>query len=203
MDATALILGILGVISSWIPFLGLILGGLAAIFGVYSYTSKHKGIAGIVLGIIAMVFGLFVLAKPNTVKDIDNNIAQSENVIEEKQEIDEETFKSECIEKTYEELARNPDNVKGSNVKVTGEVIQVMESSEKTELRINITKSDYGLYSDTIYVTYTPEAGEDKILEDDIITIWGTAEGDYSYTSIMGATVTLPKIDAKYIQINK
>ena len=56
--------------------------------------------------------------------------------------------------------------------------------------------------NDTVYVTYTPESGEDKILEDDIITIWGTAEGDCSYTSTMGATITLPLINAECIEIN-
>ena len=70
-------------------------------------------------------------------------------------------------------------------------------------LRVNIT--EYGTYStyykDTIYVTYIPEDGEDKILEDDIITIWGTSEGDYSYTSVMGSTITLPHIYAEYLEI--
>ncbi len=115
---------------------------------------------------------------------------------------EEEDFKNSCKTLTYKELARNPDNVKGTNVKLVGEVIQVMEGSSYNSIRLNITKGSYGYYSDTIYVTYTPVSGEDKILEDDIITIWGTTEGDCSYTSVMGATITLPKITAKYLQID-
>ena len=60
----------------------------------------------------------------------------------------------------------------------------------------------YEYYTDTIYVVYYPEEGEDKILEDDIITIWGTSQGDYTYTSTIGASVTLPLIFAEYVSID-
>lgn len=110
-------------------------------------------------------------------------------------------FIESCNEYTYEQIARNPDNFKGTNVKITGEVIQVMEDSTSTNLRVNITNSG-NYYTDTIYVVYHPEIGEDKILENDIITIYGTSQGDCSYTTVLGATVTLPNILAKYIIIN-
>jgi hypothetical protein len=197
MATTALVLGILGIVTCWIPYVGMILGALAAIFGFCGYITKHKGIAGLVLGILAMFFSFFFIINPSNNTSILQNNTQNEIVV------DETKYKDECIEKSYEELARNPDNVKGTKVKVTGEVIQVTEYNNKTELRVNITKEEYGYYTDTIYVTYVPKNGEDKILENDIITIYGTAKGDYSYTSIMGAKVTLPKIDADFIEINK
>lgn len=197
MATTALVLGILGIVTCWIPYVGMILGALAAIFGFCGYITKHKGIAGLVLGILAMFFSFFFIINPSNNTSILQNNTQNEIVV------DETEYKDECIEKSYEELARNPDNVKGTNVKVNGEVIQVTDYNDKIELRVNITKEEYGYYTDTIYVTYVPKAGEDKILEDDIITIYGTAQGDYSYTSIMGAKVTLPRIDAKFIEINK
>jgi len=122
-----------------------------------------------------------------------------------KEEQEKQAFISGCQTYTFEQMARNPDNFKGTNVKLTGEVVQVMEGTYSNSLRINITKkgtySTY--YTDTIYVTYTPKAGEDKILEDDIITIYGTAQGDYSYTSTLGATITLPYVNAKYIVLQK
>lgn len=115
----------------------------------------------------------------------------------------EEDFKNKCEEYTFEQLARNPDKVKGNSVKVKGKVIQVLESKNTISLRVNITKESYGYYKDTIYVTYINEAGADKILEDDIITIWGGALGDYKYTSILGAEITLPWIEAEYIELEK
>jgi hypothetical protein len=79
-----------------------------------------------------------------------------------------------------------------------------MESGDSITLRVNITKSKYGYYSDTVYVTYTRKSeNEDRILEDDIITIYGTLGGIETYISILGADVSLPKINAEYIELNK
>lgn len=126
---------------------------------------------------------------------------QKEKAEKQRKQEKEKQFKKECEEYTFEQLARNPDKVRDKKVKVTGEVIQVSEGIYTNGLRVNITKNEYDWYEDTIYVTYVPEEGKDKILEDDIITVWGTAEGEYSYTSVMGATVTLPYISAEYLEI--
>lgn len=122
-----------------------------------------------------------------------------------KKEQEESSFKASCQNYTFEQLARNPENFKGTNVKLTGEVVQVMEGLYSNSLRVNITKEGTytTYYKDTIYVNYVPKEGEDKILEEDIITIYGTAQGDYSYTSTLGATITLPFVDGKYITIEK
>lgn len=115
---------------------------------------------------------------------------------------EEENFKNQSEVLTFEQLARNPDKIKGKKVKLTGEVVQVLQGTSSVDLRINITKEDYGYYTDTIYALYIPKDGEDKILEGDNITIWGIAQGDYSYTSVIGSKVTLPFINVNYIQIN-
>lgn len=122
-----------------------------------------------------------------------------------KKEQEEKEFKDSCQTYTFEQMARNPQNFKGTNVKLTGEVVQVMTDSYSTNLRVNITKKgNYSTYyTDTIYVIYHPESGEDKILEDDIITIYGTSQGDCSYKTVMGSEVTLPNVEAKYITIQK
>ncbi len=147
----------------------------------------------------------------NNSQDTDKNFSQvlqmekNKELEEEKQKKQEEerTFKAECIQHTYEELARNPDKIKGQKVKLTGKVIQVVQGTVSTNMRINITKSNYGIYTDTIYGAYVPSADEDRILEDDIITIWGIARGEYSYKSTMGIPVTLPLININYVEINK
>lgn len=118
-------------------------------------------------------------------------------------EQEETEFKEQCEEYTYEELARNPDKIKGKKVKLTGEVIQTLQGNSSVDLRINITKSEYDFYTDTIYGVYVPEEGEDKILENDIVTIWGVAQGDYLYSSVLGSIVNLPLISINYIEIQK
>lgn len=135
---------------------------------------------------------------------------EQERIAKEKEEAErearkkeeEQNFKTEAEVLTFEQLARNPEKVKGKKVKLTGQVIQTLQSETAVDLRINITKDKYGYYSDTIYALYIPKEGEDKILEDDIITIWGTACGDYSYTSVFGSTITLPFINISYLEIN-
>jgi uncharacterized membrane protein YvbJ len=120
-------------------------------------------------------------------------------------------FKASCKTITYKKLARNPDKYKGKNYKITGQVIQVLESdswfSDTTTLRINMTATknqfaDGGvLWSDTIISAVDIPEGADKILEDDIITLWGTCEGSYQYEAITGQKITAPRIDIKYYTI--
>ncbi len=116
-------------------------------------------------------------------------------------------FKASCETIDFDTLARNPDKYKGNNYKFTGEVIQVQESawSDEVELRVDITKvtSEYidDYYTDTIYCTVEIPEGEDNILEDDIITFWGTCQGEYSYTSVLGSSVSLPEVEIKYYEI--
>lgn len=103
--------------------------------------------------------------------------------------------------KTCEEIARNPDTYLGKPAKLQGEVIQSMPEGDSYTLRVNITPGQY-YWSDTILVTYTKqEAGESNILEDDIVTMYGTLMGTYTYESVMGASITVPLLVAKYIDI--
>lgn len=119
--------------------------------------------------------------------------------------LSESEFKAQCSTIDFDTIARNPDKYKGKKYKFTGEVIQVSETSllgmTFCDLRIDVTQGEYG-WEDTIYATVTIKEGEDRILEDDIITIWGTCEGNYTYTSVMGASISLPKIDVEYFEIS-
>ena len=60
----ALILGIVGVIFSWVPVFGLILGLLAAVFGAVGLVKSNKvmSIFGLALGALAMLINIIVLA---------------------------------------------------------------------------------------------------------------------------------------------
>lgn len=127
-------------------------------------------------------------------------------------EVEEETFTmtpeemraafvSTCQSYSYEEIARNPDSCLGKPAKLQGEVIQSMPEGDSYTLRVNITPGKY-YWSDTILVTYTKQdAGESNILEDDIITMYGTLMGTYTYESVMGASITVPLLVAEYIDI--
>lgn len=52
--------------------------------------------------------------------------------------------------------------------------------------------------SDTVYVTYY---GTDSFIEDDMVKMWGVMNGTETYTTILGASVTIPKFTAKYMEL--
>lgn len=141
------------------------------------------------------------------VSDWLDRIKDLEQAIEEKKHKDAiKAFKDSCKKFSYKELSRNSESLKGTPVYFKGEVIQVVDQdSEGAELRVNVTKEGtyYTYYTDTVYVVYdnSDEISTSKILEDDIIEIWGLAAGDVSYTSVLGSKVTIPAILAKYIKV--
>lgn len=110
----------------------------------------------------------------------------------------EAAFKAECGTYSYDEIARDPDSHMLEQVYFTGEVIQVVEDGNDLTLRVDITEERYG-WTDTIYVEYTKESGDPRILEDDIITLYGYSMGTVTYTSIFGASITIPAVYAVYI----
>lgn len=114
----------------------------------------------------------------------------------------ESAYKSMCKAYSYDTIARDPNAYKDTYAKYTGEIIQVLEDGNSLNLRVNITKNSYGWYSDTIYVVYTLKDGESRLLEDDIVTIYGKNAGTISYESILGATITLPSVNAEYIDLH-
>ena len=94
---------------------------------------------------------------------------------------------------TYEDLARYPDDYYGEKVKFEGKVIQSVEEDDSYTIRLAID-SDY----DQVVIGYFAESIlESRILEDDIITVYGYSLGTISYESVLGSTITVPGI---YIQ---
>lgn len=113
-------------------------------------------------------------------------------------------FKETCTKIEYEKLARNPNKFKNENLYFKGEVIQCGKSfGTKYYARVNVTLNSYGLYEDTIYVTFNIDDGQDKILEGDIVKLYGICQGEESYTSIFGEQITIPSLDALYVELVK
>ena len=112
-------------------------------------------------------------------------------------------YKKGCTTFAYKEIARNPNNYKGKQAKFTGQVIQVQESWGTNVIRLNVTKGDYGSWSDTIYVEYKPKSeNESRILENDIITAYGELNGIKTYTTVLMSDVSVPYLIAQYVDIN-
>lgn len=65
-----------------------------------------------------------------------------------------------------------------------------------------MTETDYG-YTDTVMVYYEANADDDKLLTGDIISIMGVGNGEITYTSVLGESITIPYITAENLTINK
>lgn len=119
-----------------------------------------------------------------------------------KQEEDKKNqYISECGSYSYKEIARRPQDYKGKKAKFTGKVMQVSKEYSGYTLLVQVTKSKYG-YEDIMYVEYKPkDANESNVLEDDIVTIYGGLDGERTYQSTVGKSITVPLFQCEYITI--
>ena len=172
----------------------------------------------VIIIIFIIVLGS-AFGKNNSAGDTTNQASQNSSVVAQNNSSQEDakTENSSETQLTYEEeiatygeidfetLSRNPDKHKGEKLKFIGKVIQVQEPTfgNTVQLRINVTKETYeyfddATWTDTIFATVELTDGDDRILEDDIITFYGECKGLYSYTSVLGSKISLPKIEIKY-----
>lgn len=92
---------------------------------------------------------------------------------------------------TYNQLARTPDDLKYKKVKFSGKVIQVMEGSDDMSYRLAVG----GNYNSVLYLNVPSElVSNNRILEKDYITIFGTSAGTITYESSMSGNITIPAV---------
>lgn len=144
-------------------------------------------IKSMVLSIIVFLVSVMALGSPSdgTLQTIDTAMSVSD-------------YKGQCVEVTYDQIAREPNKYKGTYVKLKGDIVQIQDNGSSAVLRVNITEDEY---NDIVWVNYSYAANEKKLLQDDTINIWGLSKGETSYTSILGAKITVPEVDAEYIEI--
>lgn len=117
---------------------------------------------------------------------------------EEKERLEqEERNKKENEEKagydtgiTYDNLARTPDDYIYKKVKFKGKVIQVMEDDDSVQIRLAVNSD----YNKVIYCEYEKDIVNSRVLENDIITIYGFSAGLISYESTLGSKITIPGV---------
>jgi hypothetical protein len=112
-----------------------------------------------------------------------------------------EQYKNSSKKIPYIDIARNPDKFKGEQVTFEGQVIQVLESGNNVGLRVNVTKGKYDTWQDTVFINYRRQNGEDRILDKDVISLWGVVKGLKTYKTVLNSETSLPEIDAKYVSI--
>ena len=88
----------------------------------------------------------------------------------------------------YKANARDPEGYTGTKIKFNGKIVQVMEDDGYASFRI----ASKGSYDNVVYALYAIPENYKRFLEDDKVTVYATSTGVYSYTTVMGATVTIP-----------
>lgn len=147
---------------------------------------------------------IFAIGAATTDKDSNTSSTSNKaNPAVEEIVITEDEYKSQCSSISYNDIARNPNDYIGKMATFRGKVIQVQENGKNVVLRINVTQGQYGLWEDTIYVDYQRKNdNESRVLEDDIVTIYGEIKGIKSYKAVLGNQISIPHIKAEYIDIN-
>ena len=75
-----------------------------------------------------------------------------------------------------------------------GKVVQVVEQRGDDVLRVYVTEGEY-IWDNQVLITYDDDW--ERLLEDDIIEFWGIVAGRQSYETVLGATITAPKISTR------
>lgn len=121
-------------------------------------------------------------------------------------EISEDDYKAECQTVDYKELCRYPEKYEGTKIVVKVKVSQIIDanfSGSEKAWRTYTDNSGYGFYADDEYYMFDKRGGDAvKILEDDIITVYGEFTGLEKITRALTSTTDeLPRIDVKYADL--
>ena len=106
---------------------------------------------------------------------------------------------SQCQSIAYDNLARTPDDYKGTKVKMSGYVLQVASEATSSYEYSAYRVATRGRYDNVVYLRVDNYGTGRRILEDDKISFYGESDGLMSYKTVMGATMTIPQITAKYV----
>lgn len=150
------------------------------------FIARHKILTLLMAGILILIFALGT--DENLPMTVDDSMPLNE-------------YKDLCEHISYDHIAREPDKYSGKKVQFVGEIIQAQEVGSSIILRVNVTETDFGLFEDTIWVNYTYQENQKRLLEEDIVYIWGEIQGLKTYESVLGASITIPEINARSIEV--
>lgn len=123
-------------------------------------------------------------------------------------ELSEDEYKAKCAEVDYKDLCRYPERYSHKKIKVKAKIQQVMNASlfnSSKTYRVQTDTSGYGWYLDDEYfVTDKRTSGSVKLLEDDVIFIYGEFSGMEKVTrALTWTTDEVPGIQMKYAELVK
>lgn len=120
--------------------------------------------------------------------------------------LSEEEFRNSCTELSYKDILRNPDDYIGNNVVVTVKVAQTGISGsffDTNEYMRAYSNDEYDWWMGDTYVLIDKRTTDTtKILQDDIITVYGTFVGTQEFTlALTGTSEEYPVFEIKYMDL--
>ena len=111
-----------------------------------------------------------------------------------------ELYKENCRSILYKDLSRTPDAYMNEYVKFSGTVVQVCYEATSSLYYSTYRVATSGSYGDVVYIYVDNYGSGSRILEDDKITFYGTYGGLYTYTTVLGDSLTIPSIYVEYLE---
>lgn len=121
----------------------------------------------------------------------------------------ESEYKASCNSSyDYNSIERRPSDYTGKRAVFQCVVNQVIENGSTLDLMVGVPK-DWnnwtvlsGRYDNVFHVTYKKKSSnEDRILEDDVIRMYGELNNTITYETVLHAQRTVPDFKAEYIEI--
>jgi hypothetical protein len=156
--------------------------------------SRWSKVSKIVVSAFIAIMCITIIGRDAT--KVSNQPVATETVITEAE------YKVACEKFDYKLIARNPADYKTKNIVISGKVIQVSKGLFDTvTLWIATKESEYGEYTDEVYIVTYKQVDINRMLKDDMVTIWGLGDDVTTYEGKSGGNITIPSMEMKYYEI--
>lgn len=154
---------------------------------------NQKGISLISLIIILIIIVLTIVLITSTTKEPDavGKSTTDYNYLLNNKPSAQQIASATTID--YRSLYKGANTLNGNYYKITGEIVQEVEAHI---YHVNMTRKgsdDYYYYTDRIQISVIGNPSE-LLMEGDIISFTGESLGNYTYTTVLGSTSTIPFI---------
>lgn len=212
----------LAIFLSIVGLLGFIVGLIMLIMNLIKKKPKKVGLIITCVSAILFIAGVAVSASTNaststasstSASKTDKSTSEVANSSStESSDSEDVTFDSEIKEDstpkevnpadynagiTYDTLARTPDEHIGNKVTLSGEIVQVIEGDDASQYRMAVDQD----YDKMVLIEVPTDQLSSRILENDLITIYGVSQGTVDYESTIGGTITVPAITVDKFEV--
>ncbi|HFU5874360.1 hypothetical protein G3386_01235 [Enterococcus faecium] len=208
----------LAIFLSIVGLLGFIVGLIMLIMNLIKKKPKKVGLIITCVSAILFIAGVAVSPSTSTTSSTSasktdkptSEVANSSST--ESSDSEDVTFDSEIKEDstpkevnpadyntgiTYDALARTPDEHIGNKVTLSGEIVQVIEGDDASQYRMAVDQD----YDKMVLIEVPTDQLSSRILENDLITIYGVSQGTVDYESTIGGTITVPAITVDKFEV--